>query len=221
MVSECLEPFVKKPDRPKITIEVELTSICAVSCPGCPRTYRDTDDPKWWWHKGDMSMEIFEQMLKTFDRKYYSFNLCGCYGDAIFHKNFLGCVDRLIEENFACTLVTSAANRPAKFWNEFVAKDLSKWNIIFSIDGIESNNHLYRRGARWQSIQTAVETVGKNYNRFRGLEWKHLVFPYNRDTVSQARAIAEANNFYFNPVESTRSEHIYDIKDSKDKHLWI
>lgn len=209
------------PHKERLSMEVELTSTCAVSCPGCPRTYRDPADPQFGWYKGDMSMETFEQMLKTFNSNIYQLNLCGCYGDAIFHRKFLECADRLIEENFYITLVTSAANRPAKFWDEFVAKDLSKWNIVFSIDGVESNNHLYRRGAKWQSILNAIETVGKHSYRIRRLEWKHLVFPYNRDTVEQARMIAESNNFWFNPVVSTRGDHIYDIQDFKDKHLWI
>lgn len=203
----------------RVGVEIELTSICSVSCPGCPRTAHAPDDKIWGWVKQDMSMETLEHVILAFPSDHYNFNLCGCYGDAIFHKQFISCAKRLIENHYYVTLVTSAANRPESWWQEFFNLDLQKWSLVFSIDGIEENNHLYRRGARWSTIETALRLASVATVRSR--EWKHLVFPYNKHTVNIAKELASTYNFKFNPVESTRGDSLYFNETEEDKKLWF
>ena len=86
-----------------------------------------------------------------------------------------------------------------------------KWNpgrhsMIFSIDGLEDTNHIYRKNSNWASIMKAVEIITSVPKQHRPyLEWKYLVFPYNEHQVDEARTLAKNIGFdQFLPYKSLR-----------------
>ena len=190
----------------KRPIEVELTGVCAVACPACPRTVQND------YYNRDMSMQTVDNLLKMFDPQNYKLHLCGCYGDAIYHREFLKIAETLSRREYSVDLVTAAANRPNTFWDQLSEINLKKWSISFSVDGIKSNNHIYRRNARWDSIEYAMQTICNMSikNKPHYIEWKYLVFPYNKHTVEDARKLSKEIGIHrFLPVVSTRSHDVY------------
>ena len=200
--------------------EIELTGVCAVACPGCPRT-RPSMQGKYY--NKDMDMTTFRALIDMHDPTEYTLNFCGCYGDAIYHKHFFECIDYVRDAGFFFSISTAGANRPVSWWDELVTRDLSKSKWIWSIDGVKENNHLYRVNARWDTIEYGMRAIANMPEHLKPqiVEWKYIVFPYNEHTVEEARALASELNIKFDPVRSMRSPNIYNWIPEEQRKLYV
>ena len=80
-------------------------------------------------------------------------------------------------------------------WNKLC--DLSKHmggqlSLVFSIDGLEDTNHIYRRGVEWQRI---MERAKLFIDEGGWAEWKMIDFPYNEHQRDTAKTLAEQMGF--------------------------
>ena len=177
------------------SVEIELTTNCAIKCPACPRTYQHVFD---WdknrtWAVGHLDKNI---VFNIFENEYYdSIRFVGCYGDCIYHPNFVEIMTK------ACTLDkriradTNGAYRRKEFWQELSELPWAKRKEFrFSIDGLEDTNHIYRKGSDWQSIMMAVDTLAGGKYKPK-LIWQMLVFPYNEHQVDEARSLSKRIGF--------------------------
>ena len=76
--------------------------------------------------------------------------------------------------------------------------------IIFSIDGLEDTNHLYRKNAKWKSIMGGIEMLQKRKCK---IIWKFIVFKHNQHQIYQAKQLCEQ-------FSHITFEHVY-RKDNK------
>jgi hypothetical protein len=99
-------------------------------------------------------------------------NMCGNYGDAIYHPRFHDIMEHLKHQGFDLRLETKGCHRPARWWRR-TAEILSRRDrVTLSIDGLDDTNHIYRVNARWPDILEAVAA-------FKGrvfLVWKLIIF---------------------------------------------
>ena len=72
-------------NQPDDVLEIELTSRCVLQCPACSRMHDPKGKPIW--DAGHLDKELLFKIADTTDYKRYIF--CGCYGDAIYHPDFL------------------------------------------------------------------------------------------------------------------------------------
>jgi len=200
-------------------VSYETTTVCSLACPGCQRMTKEKY--KSDWDKGDIPVDIFEKSLIGLDPKISQVNLTGCYGDAIYHKQFLDILDAVINSGLYWMITTCGANRPPSFWDNVATRDLSRARWIFSIDGLADTNHIYRKNARWETIDYAVRVITGMDKKPRRIEWKYIVFPYNEHQVEQAKQQAkEWNVDFFDPVKSDRSNLLYQYLPIAEQELY-
>ena len=117
----------------------------------------------------------------------------GDIGDAMMHPNI---DDIIIEIDKKRPMVQHIHTNGGGAWYEKFKKiaehvdgDLSK-NIffVFSIDGLEDTNHLYRRNVQWKHIIKNAEILRKHKVHVR---WRMNRFKHNEHQIDTARQMAE------------------------------
>jgi len=84
---------------------------------------------------------------------------------------------------------TNGAFRSREWWQKTASVFNGNDSITFSIDGLPSNNHIYRVGSKWDSVQEAVTTLREN-NADLELIWKWIVFRYNENDLAAGMDLA-------------------------------
>lgn len=188
-------------------LEIEITSKCVLQCPACSRMH----DPegKQIWDAGHLDKELLFKIADTTHFRKYM--IIGCYGDAIYHPDFLEICDYFIKAGKYLEVHTNGSAKPEKFWQAAAEQDWKGSMFTFSIDGLENTNHIYRINAKWKQIMTGVKWMTSIPKERRPkLEWKMLIFKYNEHQVDTARKMAMDLGFdKFNPVVSLRGEDNY------------
>ena len=92
---------------------------------------------------------------------------------------------------------------------------------MFSVDGLEDTNHIFRINAKWNTVLRGMKAMGSLPKSNRPwLEWKYLVFPYNAHQVKEARELAMDIGFdQFSPVRSERENSFYK-SDNPEIYRW-
>ena len=73
---------------------------------------------------------------------------------------------------------------------------------VFSIDGLENTNHLYRRNVRWQKV---MENTNAFISTGASAHWDMLVFEHNKHQVDETKAEAKEMGFtWFRSKETDR-----------------
>ena len=197
-------------------IELEISSRCTLGCMACPRNYQ----PKDKWYSGFMDIDVLKDIVENSNFRKYVF--CGGYGDAIYHPKILEIIKYMLASDKKWFIETNGAHKPKRFWDELI--DL-EWRggcgFIFSIDGLQDTNHIYRKNSDWDSIMYGVNTIlSKPANMRPRMKWKYLVFPYNEHQVTQAREFAMDLGFEeFEPVKSIRKYNDKWFENEEEKQL--
>lgn len=180
----------------KITrIHVELSSFCNASCPNCPRNFMGG------WEipslkKNTMDLQGFKRIfIPEFLKQLVQVRFCGNYGDPMM------CVDlpRILQyirdtnPNIFVVLNTNGGMQRREWWSDLaVQMQRGPGHVVFSIDGLETTNHIYRRGVRWESllqnVKSYLATGAKAY-------WEMLVFKHNEDQIQQAHELSQSLGF--------------------------
>lgn len=166
--------------------EIEITSKCNAACPDCTRT-RLINQNKLLVN--DINIKDFR---RWFDKKYVvgkKFHFCGALGDAVVHKDCMLFVDHL-KENQAkrIEIVTNGSVRKIEWWKELATKA----DVVFSIDGLEDTNHIYRINTNFKKIiknaEAFIQAGGK-------ATWEYLIFEHNEHQVKEAEELAKKMKF--------------------------
>jgi MoaA/NifB/PqqE/SkfB family radical SAM enzyme len=197
-------------DQTKDKLEIELTSKCVIQCPACSRMF-DIEN-KSIWDAGHLDKELLFNIADT--TNFWKYTFCGCYGDAIYHPDFLEICNYFIKKRKYIQVHTNGSAKPEKFWQAAAEQDWKGSDFTFSIDGLEDTNHIYRINSKWKQIMTGVKYMTSIPKERRPrLEWKMIIFKYNEHQVNTARQMARDLGFdMFTPVESTRSIEEYGLK---------
>ena len=199
-------------------LEIELTTKCTLGCPACPRNH--SDDLKENWDVGHLDTNIIKKFADDPADRGYLF--VGCYGDPIYHPDFIEIMRYYTDRNKRFTVHTNGSFKKQKWWNELASINWSRrQRFTFSVDGLEDTNHIYRIRADWKSIMAGMQIMGAlPKDRKPWLLWKYLVFPYNEHQVEEARALAMELGFDdFQPVVSERDNNNYEC-DNPEIYAW-
>ena len=174
------------------TIVVDFTSHCNSMCGNCSRNIGGVEvNPHM--PLGHMDLKTWKNLFTTSvvdNVREVIFN--GSYGDPLFNPNLIPALEHLLAiTSTAPPVVTIHTN--AGLGTEWLrlAKTLSKFpypsHVVFSIDGLEDTNHLYRRGVIWDKIMTNAKTfIGAG-----GLaRWRMLVFEHNAHQLEECKQLA-------------------------------
>ena len=193
------------------SLHIELTNRCFLECPACPRTqWRElTRRPLV---KTDLDIDLLAKFLDCAGgQDIDTLVLCGDYGDCIYSPNLLPFMDRFRHKKF--TIVTNGSRRNLDFWHEFNSKLTSQDIVIFSIDGLESSNHLYRRNSHWSSIMEGLDIVCQGPAQ---VIWKTIIFSFNQQHLDEMKVMAESKGAIFSAEKTHR---FGDDSLKPDEHL--
>ncbi len=180
-------------------LHLEISTKCALKCPACPRTL-SIDEIK--------ITEIQKELLKKnldFNKVYKVVSLCGDHGDPIYHSEFHAIIQILhqLRHSPPILIATNGSHRDQDWWKLTAQTLTRKDRVIFGIDGLEDTNHLYRRGADWDSIMTAIKTL-KTYGTCQ-IQWQWILFNYNQHQIREgARLAKELGIDRFYVIDSSR-----------------
>jgi len=191
------------------TLELEITSKCVLQCPACARTNEIDITEKSEWDIGHLDKDLLFEICDNTNFKRYL--LVGCYGDPIYHPDFLEICEYFLSKGKKITVHTNGSAKPEKFWEQASQLNWAGCIFTFSVDGLEDTNHLYRINAKWNQVITGMKYMTSIPNERRpNLQWKFLVFPYNKHQIEQARQLSEELGFNsFSPEESFRNPAVY------------
>jgi MoaA/NifB/PqqE/SkfB family radical SAM enzyme len=136
-------------------------------------------------------MDIFPfSFVQQLDSMY----MCGNLGDAIVAKDTLEVFEyfRNCNPNMHLSLNTNAGAREPEWWDN-LAKVLGKnGHVIFSVDGLQDTNHIYRQHVQWSKVEQSMDAFIGAGGRAR---WDFLIFEHNQHQVEEAEKIAKQKGF--------------------------
>ena len=192
MVSPVTIPISILPNFSLANIKVlhlEITTDCQAACPQCAREH-----PELYQHEINRAQLSLDHITKQFDTKFlgglHKVMLCGNYGDPAAGTHTLEILRyfRSINPNVTLGLNTNGGIRNPDWWAE-LASILQGTNdyVVFSIDGLEHTNHVYRRNVSWHKLMNNV----KSFVAHGGpAHWDMLVFAHNEHEIDSCRALA-------------------------------
>lgn len=173
-------------------MHIEPTSRCTLACPACPRTWF-ADKFSRSFPKQDLDLDQLERFMDcNSGRKVTEFLLNGNHGDPIYYPDLLPMIDRFRSKHFKIS--TNGSYQTLDFWMSLKDRLTVNDTIYFSIDGLEHNNHLYRRNSDWTSIMQGLDIMVKSPAR---VVWKTIVFSYNAQELDQIKKFAENRGAIF------------------------
>lgn len=174
-------------------LHLEPTDVCQLRCPLCARE-TDPNFNKNQQHHLDMYkiMQVFDaDFISRLDKMF----MCGNYGDPAAGKYTLNIYRefRKLNKDIVLGMNTNGALQNTLWWNE-LGRIFNQPHdyVVFSIDGLEDTNHIYRRGINWQkliaNIQAFIDAGGSAH-------WDMLVYRHNQDQVDECEQLARDMGF--------------------------
>jgi len=199
------------------TVHLEVTERCNASCPQCARNLNGGEvNPQL--HDAELSLDDVKSILKPeFIQQLKRLYMCGNYGDPISAKDTLEIFEYIRSNNAKMQLSfhTNASAKTPEWWSRLPAAMGKSHYVVFSVDGLEDTNHLYRQGTVWKKIMENAAAFIQAGGRAR---WDYIVFGHNEHQVEEARALAEkmgfekfnvkkSNRFFSNTRGAVKTEH--------------
>jgi ferredoxin len=193
-------------------LHLEPTTVCNAACPQCAREYESKyDDRK---HRSELTIDqIKETFNKEFILKLDKMFMCGVFGDPAASSN---CIDifkyfREINPKITLGLNTNGSIQNTKWWAE-LGNILSQERdyCVFSIDGLEDTNPLYRVNTRFDKI---IENAKSFINAGGSAHWDMLIFQHNEHQVNQARNLAKNLGFSWFRTKVSKRFDTFPVKN--------
>jgi len=145
----------------------------------------------------DIKDKIGDKILKNL----IIFRSCGNVGDGTMNPECEQIFEYVKSVNPSADLSinTNGGARNKDFYKELAKIGV---RVIFSIDGLEDTNHLYRRNVKWEkmfeNVKSFLDAGGVAY-------WDFLVFKHNQHQVETAEKLSKQLGFVlFNKKTTTR-----------------
>lgn len=175
-------------------LHMETSSGCNAACPMCPRETNPLFDKQ-----KDARHLSLNQVKTLFDENFiknlHLMFMCGGYGDPAAAPECLDILRyfRQVNPNVVLAVHTNGGLRSKSWWAELGSiLNQREDRCVFSIDGLEDTNHLYR-------INVKFDKLMENVTSFIGAggiaHWSYLVFRHNEHQIEQAKTLASTMGF--------------------------
>jgi len=168
-------------------------------CPKCPRTeYVNNIELE------DCEIDSITKLVK--EKKQVI--MCGNHGDPIYHTKFHELISsmRTANPDLSIGMHTNGAFRSIDWWKKTASILDYRDHITFSIDGLPTNNHLYRVNSKWETIENGISTLVECNSDIK-IIWKWILFKYNQHDIHEGIELARKLGFHgFRVVKSVRYE---------------
>lgn len=174
-------------------LHIEPTDVCQAACPLCARETNLMFDKKA--HTQLTVEQIKERFSEDFICNLDKMFMCGNYGDPAAGKHTLEIFEyfRSINPTITLGMNTNGGLQNVTWWSK-LARLLKNSNdfVVFSIDGLEDTNHIYRKNVNWKLLETNVESFIAGGG---SAHWDMLVYKHNQHQVDECEALARKMKF--------------------------
>ena len=174
-------------------LHLEPTDVCQLSCPLCARETDAEFNPALKHHLKIAQIEkhFSEEQIKALDKMF----MCGNYGDpaAGYYTLDIYRWFRELNPNIVLGMNTNGALQSTFWWYE-LAKIMNQPRdyVVFSIDGLEDTNSVYRVKSNWSKLMANVEA----FIDAGGIaHWDMLVYRHNQHQVDACEQLARDLGF--------------------------
>lgn len=186
-------------------IHIEPTSLCNAACPMCARNilgeginpYIKLKSLPLTWFEYNISPNQIKKLDKVF--------FCGNVGDPASAPELIEIIRyfKRANPNLVMGLNSNGGLKTKQWWKEL--GDVLHGPLdycVFSIDGLEDTNHLYRKNVKWQKVMENTEAF---ISTGASAHWDMLVFEHNKHQINQAKRLAKQRGFtWFRTKETDR-----------------
>lgn len=197
-------------------IHLEITQKCQAACPMCDRNVNGGEiNP----HIGldELSLEDCKMIFTpNFIKQLNVMYMCGNLGDPIIAKDTLEIFSyfRKHNPNMWLSMNTNAGARTSDWWAELASIFGKQGAVIFSVDGLEDTNHIYRQNVNWNIVENSMRSFINAGGRAR---WDFLIFEHNQHQVEEAKILSEKLGFEKFTAKKT-GRFITTNSEPKDEH---
>jgi len=199
-------------------LHLEPTDACQAACPQCARETDTSFDKTTVNHLTIARIkELFSvHQIKQLDKMF----MCGDYGDPAAGKHTLEIFKYFRSINPAITLGmnTNGGLRNSKWWRELA--DIMSGErdyVVFSVDGLEDTNHIYRVNVSWSKV---IDNINTFITAGGNAHWDMIVFDHNKHQVEDCEALAVALKFKWFRAKVSRRHDFMPIDFLKIPKGW-
>ena len=167
-------------------VTVEATSYCNARCPQCDRFDIKNNTIVPLKH---LSLETIKKINKQSLPSLQKVLFEGGCGDILNHPQALE-IAKCFSEVGELIFVTNGGIRNTKYFENLA--EVKNLKIIFSIDGLEDTNHLYRQNTNFDKI---IDNARAFINAGGHAIWKFIVFKHNQHQLDKAKQLSDSLGF--------------------------
>lgn len=176
------------------TVHLEITDSCNAACPMCARNINGGEDNPQL-PGAELSLDDCKNIFKPeFISQLKRLYMCGNYGDPIAAKDTLEVFQYFRQHNSSMNLnmYTNGSAKKPDWWKNLASVLGEKSYVVFSIDGLEDTNHLYRQNTIWSKI---MENAQAFIDAGGNARWDYIVFAHNEHQVDEAESLSKKMGF--------------------------
>ena len=178
------------------SVHVELSTLCNSICPWCPRYNNFSPNLNPNIEEEAYSLERFKNDFPIcFVRQINFWTFAGDFGDPCTAPDIIPIMDYINKATTHSPIIkihTNGGMKTTKFWHDLGMSMNSNSYVIFSVDGLEDTNHIYRRNVKWDKLISNMRTYSNTGAR---AEWDYLKFKHNEHQYAEAQALADELGF--------------------------
>lgn len=199
-------------------LHLEPTDSCQAACPQCARETDDTFDKQKLHHltADYIYRRLGEDVIRGLDKMF----MCGDYGDPAAGRHTLEIyrLFRQLNQDISLGMNSNGGLRNTKWWRE-LASILNRQQdyAIFSIDGLEDTNHVYRVNVIWQKV---IENAEAFIQAGGNAHWDMLVFEHNEHQVDKCEQLAKDMGFKWFRAKVTRRHDVRPVEFLRPPKGW-
>lgn len=185
-------------------LHLESTDVCQAACPSCAR---ETDAAFDRHSQHHLTIEQIMHHISVADiKRLHKMFMCGNYGDPAAGKHTLEIYQwfRDINPKITLGMNTNGALQNEAWWRTLGAlfNGLDDY-VVFSIDGRQDTNHVYRSGVQWEKL---IKNVTAYISTGASAHWDMLIYRHNEHQIAECENLARAMGFrWFRAKVSKRS----------------
>lgn len=197
-------------------VHLEITQKCQASCPMCDRNQNGGSlNPHI--NLDELTLDDCKNIFEPrFIAQLSMMYMCGNLGDPIIAEDALEVFEyfRSHNDKIWLSMNTNAGARDEVWWRELAKIYGRNGAVIFSVDGLEDTNHVYRQGVNWQTVNRSMRSFIEAGGRAR---WDYIIFEHNQHQVELAKEMSQQMGFEKFVAKKT-GRFVTASTDAKDTH---
>ena len=174
-------------------LHLEPTTVCNAACPQC-----DRENPILYTKNNQCELDLKDikklvsiSVIKNLDKMF----MCGNFGEPAAANHALEIYQyfKQINPNITLGLNTNGGVKHPRWWKKLAETFNNPLDyVVFSIDGLEDTNHVYRKNVVWNRV---IENAQAFIDAGGSAHWDMLIYRHNEHQVDQAQDLAKKMGF--------------------------